>query len=134
MWPWRWFSWQHTSPRTTRISWQHTSLRTTRISWQHTSLSTKRIKFSWQHTSLRTTRTSWQHTSLRTTRISWQCRMYVHYIYKASININFLIKITVNEHVIDLYINFYLIYNVTIFTFYSIFYYIQIIFLVLFLQ
>ena len=25
-----------------------------------------------------------------------KCRMYFHYIYKASININFLIKITVN--------------------------------------
>ena len=45
------------------------------------------------------------------------CRMYFNYIYKASINIIFLIKVTVNWHVIDLYINFYLIYNVTVFIF-----------------
>ena len=40
--------------------------------------------------------------------------MYFHYIYKASININFLIKVTVNYHVIDFYINFHLIYNITV--------------------
>ena len=45
------------------------------------------------------------------------CRMYFYYIYKASININFLIKITVNYHVIDFYINFHLIYIVTVFIF-----------------
>ena len=51
--------------------------------------------------------------------------MYFQYIYKALININFLIKVTVNYHVIDFYINFYLIYKVTVFTFYSEFYYMQ---------
>ena len=53
------------------------------------------------------------------------CRMYFHYIYKTSININLFIKITVNFHVIDFCINFYLIYNVTVFTFCSEFYYIK---------
>ena len=53
------------------------------------------------------------------------CRMYFHYIYKTLININFLIKVTVNYHVIDFYVNFYLINNVTVFTFCSEFYYMQ---------
>ena len=51
--------------------------------------------------------------------------MYFQYINIASININFLIKITVNNHVIDFYIRFYLIYNVTVFTFCSEFYYME---------
>ena len=45
------------------------------------------------------------------------CRLYFHYIYKTSINIIFFIKVTVNYHVIDFYVNFYLIYNVTVLIF-----------------
>ena len=48
-----------------------------------------------------------------------------HYIYKASINYiykaSLLIKVTVNYHVIDFYINFNFIYNVTVFIFVQIF-------------
>ena len=43
----------------------------------------------------------------------WCCRMYFHYIYKTSINIIFFIKVTVNYHVINFYINLYLIYKVS---------------------
>ena len=45
------------------------------------------------------------------------CRMYFHYIYKTSIDIIFFIKVTVNYREIDFYTHFYLIYNVTVFTF-----------------
>ena len=58
-------------------------------------------------------------------RVPRYCRMYFHYIYKTSINIIFFIKVIANYHVIDFYINFYLIYNVTVFTFCSEFYYMQ---------
>ena len=42
------------------------------------------------------------------------CRMYFHYIYKASMN---FLKVTANCNIIDFYIHSHLIYNVIVFIF-----------------